>query len=370
MKNQLDDKKFLSIKYERSANGSAFMRTLKSRIDAYFEESKLSKYGNSEVYIKASMILFVFFTSYTLMLSDRYPSWTNLFLGTICGLCTVMMVMNIGHDAAHNSLFKNKKLNAISCYSFELAGLSQYLWKLNHNIIHHPYPNVSPVDGEINESMPFIRMSPFFKKSWFQRYQHYYAPLLYLFFTINLTLVRDFQDMHILPRQYRQQVIRHFPIRRYVLFIVSKFFYIFYGLILPMIVLSAAWWKVLLGYFFVHAVMSIFELCIQLPLHVNENSKVIEALDDGLILKKREQHILENTTDYWPDSRVANFITGGINTHTIHHFFPGINHIHYIALTKILADTSKEFGMVYQCSPIMQGLKSHYKRIKQLAIEP
>jgi len=370
MRNNIDDKKFLSIKYRHTGNGSTFIRTLKNRIDRYFDENNISKYGNSEVYFKAILILGIFVTAYGLMISDKFSPGMDLFLGTVCGLCTVMMVMNIGHDAAHNALFRNKKLNEICCYAFELAGMSHYLWKINHNVIHHPYPNVSPVDSEINQGMPFIRLSPYFKKMWIQRYQHYYAPLLYLLFTFNLTLVRDFQDMHIFPKRHSQQIVKRFPFHRYLFLFAAKLFYISYALLLPMILLSVTWWKVLLGFFFVHAMMSIFELCIQFPLHANDRARVSETSEDGIILNTWEKQVLENTSDYWPESRVANFITGGIHTHTIHHFFPGISHIHYIALTRILADTSKEFGLGYQCYPVIKGLRSHFRRIKQLAIAP
>ena len=369
MKTLIQDKKFLSIKYS-SGNGNLFMRTLKRRTDNYFNENNISRYATSLVFIKAVMILSVFLSSYLLLISGTFGPGTDLLLGTVCGICTVMMVMNIGHDAAHNALFRSRKMNEMACYSFELAGMSHYMWKLNHNIIHHPYPNISPIDSEINQAMPFIRLSPFFRKLKIHRYQHLYAPFLYLLFTINLTLVRDFQDMGIMSKANSQKIVKEFPVKRYVMLFASKLFYITYAVVIPMIVLPFVWWKVLLGFFFVHAMMSIFELTIQFPLHANDRATVVEINETGTIERKWEEQILENTTDYMPQSRLANFITGGINTHTIHHFFPGICHIHYIALTKILSETAKEFNLGYQCYPMGKGLVSHFRRIKQLALAP
>ncbi len=370
MKTHIDDKSFLSIKYERNGNENLFLKTLKKRIDNYFIESKISRYANFQVLIKAILIFFVFISSYVLLISNRFSPGIDLLLGTICGICTVMIVMNIGHDAAHNALFRNKTLNKISCFAFEIAGMSHYMWKLNHNIIHHPYPNVSPIDSEINQAMPFIRLSPFFKKMKIQRYQHYYAPFLYLLFTFNLTIVRDFQDMGIMPKINSQKIVRRFPFHRYLFLIVSKLFYISYAVIIPMIFLSLTWWNAILAFLFVHAMMSIFELSIQFPLHANDRATVMEVASNGTISNQWEKQVLENTTDYFAKSRIANFITGGINTHTIHHFYPGICHVHYIPLTKILADTAKEFGLRYQCFPMIKGLQSHFRRVKQLAIAP
>jgi len=370
MRSHIDDKNFFAIKYENDKGDHRFMRTLKSRVDGYFAGNRISRYATGLILFKAILILGVFLTCYLLLISGRFSPAADLLLGVICGLCTVMIVMNIGHDAAHNALFRNKKLNKISCLAFELAGMSHYLWKLNHNIIHHPYPNVSPIDSEINQGMPFIRLSPFFPKNKIQRYQHFYAPFLYLLFTFNLTLVRDFQDMGILSKRNSQKVVRHFPLHRYLFLFASKLFYIGYAVVVPMLVLPVVWWKVLPGFFFVHAMMSIFELSIQFPLHANDRATVMEVEASGIIHKRWEEQVLENTTDYMPQSRIANFITGGINTHTVHHFFPGICHVHYIPLTKILADTAREFGLGYQCYPMVKGLVSHFRRIKQLAIAP
>src|SRR5689334_16028701 len=303
------------------------------------------------------------------MISNKFSSAIDLLLGTICGISTVLIVMNIGHDAAHNALSKNKKINNLMSWSIELAGLSHSIWKINHNIIHHPYPNITPIDSEINIAVPFVRFSNELPKSRFHRYQHIYAPVLYLFFTLNLILVRDIQDSRIFPKQTSQKVVMHFPFSHYVVLFASKIFYLTYTLFLPMLLLDVVWWKVLLGFFFVQAVMSVFELCIQLPLHINEHSPVLSIQDKGTICNNWALQMLESTTDYLPESKIANFITGGINTHTIHHFFSGICHIHYIDLTKILAQTAKEFNMPYQCVPWSKGIVSHFKRIKQLSKE-
>lgn len=370
MKTQIDDQVFIAVKYGKKGQHNLFIKTLKKRIDAYFCENKISKYATRFVYFKIALILVVFAGSYALLISNKFSPFIELLLGTVCGLSTVLIVMNIGHDAAHGSLSPNKKVNSILCWSIELAGISNSLWKINHNIIHHPYPNITPIDSEINIAVPFVRFSTDLPKSKFHRYQHIYAPFIYLFFTLNLILIRDIQDSRIFPKAASQKVIMHFPFSHYIILFASKLFYFTYTLVLPMILLSVVWWKILLAYLFIHAVMSVFELCIQLPLHINEHSPVIALQEQGTICNNWELQMLESTTDYMPKSRLANFITGGINTHTIHHFFPGICHIHYIELTKILSTTAQEFHMPYQCIQWGKGFLSHFKRIKELALAP
>jgi linoleoyl-CoA desaturase len=116
--------------------------------------------------------------------------------------------------------------------------------------------------------------------------------------------------------------------------------------------------------------MSATEMCIQLPLHINEHSHVVKVEETGIIKNNWPVQMLESTTDYLSKSRITNFITGGINTHTIHHLFPGICHVHYVRLTQILAETSGEFGLPYQCRPWAKSMLSHFKQLKQLAVEP
>jgi linoleoyl-CoA desaturase len=211
MKTLSHNTNYLAIKYKKNEQHNLFIKTLKNRIDNYFAENKISKYAHSFVFFKIALILAIYFASYALMISNKFFPSIDLLLGTICGLSTVLMVMNIGHDAAHNALSANKKVNNFMCWSIELAGISHSLWKINHNIIHHPYPNVVPIDSEINIAIPFVRFSPLLPKSKFHRYQHIYAPFVYLFFTLNLILIRDIQDSRIFPKSSSQKVVMHFP---------------------------------------------------------------------------------------------------------------------------------------------------------------
>jgi linoleoyl-CoA desaturase len=368
MKTYTAEQDFLAIKYSRNQDCLAFTQELKRRIDRYFIENGISKFGNAKVFLKQALFLFIFLTSYGLMLSGLFsPAWVFV-LALIFGLSHVLVVMNIAHDAAHNALFRNRKLNRIFSWTLELTGLSHYFWKINHNIIHHPYPNVAPIDSEITIAIPFFRFTTYFRKAGFQRFQYLYAPILYLFFTMNLIIARDFSDIGIIPKKTSQNVVKHFPFRFYVGFILSKLFYFGYTLVIPLMILDIAWWKILISYVVIHWIMSVFELCIQLPLHINEHSPIAEMKTGGVIESNWALQMLRSTTDYLPESRFANFITGGINTHTIHHFYPGICHIHYIPLTRILNETSAEFNMPYQCIGWKKGMISHFKRLKELAL--
>ncbi len=54
-----------------------------------------------------------------------------------------------------------------------------------------------------------------------------------------------------------------------------------------------------------------------------------------------------STMDYATDSWLCTFGTGGLNHQTTHHLFPGISQIHYPAITPIVIQTCKEYGIKY-----------------------
>lgn len=365
-----DNNKAINLRYETVGRQSPFYTTLKQRVDQYFTDRNISRHADMLTTFKVIFLLAAFFGCYALLISNRFSAGVTLLWGILCGIFSVLIAMNISHDAVHNALFQSKKLNRWFSYTFDLVGLSSYMWQVTHNVIHHPYTNISTIDPESNQAMPFVRFSSYFPKKKIHRYQHLYAPFIYLFFTINLIFIRDFQDFGLLPKRDRQKVLLHIPLYRYGFLFFSKIAYLTLFLFLPMALLDIPWWQILLGFLIVQAVMSIFELVTQLPLHVNEYTLSEDWDGNGVIHKTLDAQMLDSTSDYLPRSKLFGFIFGGVNTHVIHHFFPGICHVHYVELTRILADTAKEFGMPYRSVSWSEGMMSHFRQLKAMGVAP
>ena len=156
-----------------------------------------------------------------------------------------------------------------------------------------------------------------------------YLPVLYH----QSHFIRDIQDSGILPKS-SQRTIRQFP-AAFVLLFFTKFVYIGYAFVITHVCFKyCSRWKVLIGFVVVHFVMSMAEMCIQLPLHINEETVVTEIDEKGVIPNCWYRQMLKGTVDWCERSPIFVY---GINTHTIHHMFPGIyRHVHYVALTKYL----------------------------------
>ena len=357
------------IKYERNTEALLFLKTLRKRANNYFIENNISKKANGLVVFKTIFFISLFFISYFLLISNKFSPSLALIYAIICGLSSVFILFNISHDASHNALFKSKKINKLLTYTFNLIGGSGYMWNITHDKIHHIYPNVIDIDADLNQSKPFLRVAPEMERLKIHKFQHFYAPILYSIYTLYLVFIKDFQDIGIISKKDSPLLkVRH-NIKEYIILIGSKLTYITYALILPLLLLDIEWWKILLGYLLVNIIMSLLLLAVQLPLHINTGSSFAVVTEDNKIQKSWIIHTLENTTDYLAKSKVANFLFGGLNSHSIHHLFEGVCHVHYTELSKILEKTADEFGMAYRNVTMWQAIKSHFRVLKMLGKE-
>ena len=292
-----------------------------------------------------------------------------LFWAILFGLISSFIGLNIVHDASHNALFKKRIWNKLLLFSMNLIGSMGYTYRLNHVKIHHNFPNVIGIDADLNQASPFIRFSPGADKHSLHRYQHLYAPFIYLFYTLNLIFIKDFQDFKFIPKKDSPLLDIKHPAKAYLELFVSKLFYVGYALVLPLLFLNIVWWKILIGYVLVNIVMSIVLVSLQVLIHSNDKAHFIACDADGLIQRNWAVHNLLNTTDINADSKFLTFWLGGLNTHAIHHLFPGICHIHYVELTKILKNTAQEFKLTYTNFTIWESIRSHFVFLKQMGKE-
>lgn len=354
-------------KFKHKEEGG-FSEALRKRVDRYFESSGKTRRGGSEITIKCILLFLVFLVSYSLLLSGLLHGWGLFLAGLVFGMTHVLLVFNVAHDAAHNALFDNSRLNTFFSYTFNLVGASAYLWNITHNKIHHTYPNVGDYDPDIHQQTPFIRVSPSAKLRWYHRFQVYYATLLYMIYSPFLVFQKDYQDFRIIPKSdSRMLAIQTHAAGQYFLFFLSKALYYTYTIVIPFLVLDIPWEQFLLGYLAIQVCMSLFLAAVLIPVHMVDESPFAMADDDGTIADNWTTHVFKNTTDYSRKNKVANWLFGGLNTHLVHHLFPGICHVHYIPLAEILKTTAEEYGLQYSELTMGQAIVSHYKLLRRMS---
>ena len=278
------------------------------------------------------------------------------------GSLTIFVALNIAHDAAHNTFSSNKSVNNLLLFTFDLLGANGYLWKLKHVHSHHTHVNIPNMDGDIKQSN-LVRIFPNAPFLNFHKYQFLYMPPLYMFYTLNWLLMRDFKDFFQTDISGKPEVDHHWS--EYIRLFVGKLFYISKLIIIPSIFLPFTFSQILLGFLLLQFAASLTVALALVSAHVGEHSVYPEPDENGLMPHSWAIHQIVTTTDFATNSSLVSHLFGGFNHHVVHHLFPNISHIHYPALTQIVKETCEEFNIQYNCNPtLIDAILSHMKFLR------
>jgi linoleoyl-CoA desaturase len=91
--------------------------------------------------------------------------------------------------------------------------------------------------------------------------------------------------------------------------------------------------------------------------------------DTGRIHNAWAVHQAETTVDFSRRSRVAAWLLGGLNFQIEHHLFPRICHVNYPALSKLVEETCREFGVAYmEHKSFWAGVAAHFRWLRQMGM--
>ena len=116
----------------------------------------------------------------------------------------------------------------------------------------------------------------------------------------------------------------------------GKAFYYAYILVIPLLCLPAPRYAIVLGFAAMHLYCGFTLALIFQPNHFHERAAFPEADAQGRIGNDSIRHVFDTTLDYARDNPVATWFLGGLNLHIIHHMFPGICHVHYAPLSRMV----------------------------------
>lgn len=357
----------IAIRFRAETKGS-FYRVLKRRVNDYFTQTAKNQMADRLILFKAVVFMTFLISSYTLILLNQLPSWTLIVLAFVFGLSSLMLAINIGHEAAHHTLFRSRIWNdAVLILTFAPLGLSGYLWKMRHTKSHHLFPNVNGCDSDIDENL-ILRLSPNHPWRRHFRYQHLYAPFVYMIVGVHSVLWQEFG--YLFKRQLANMTdIRH-PPHQYVIFAAVKTFHFGIALVLPMLVLPFPWWQIGLGYLAMTAVVSWAFVFLLGPSHYADVTAFPVVDSNGRFGHTWAEHGLLTSCDWSPHNRVAQFLSGGFNTHVCHHLFPNVSHAHYPRIAKLVEQTAMECGVRYNRLGTLAILRSHFRFLRELGRRP
>ena len=288
------------------------------------------------------------------------PVLYPLLLSTM-GIVSVLMFINLFHDAVHNHVFSKKISNQLYLLLFDLLGGNSYIWKKRHLMLHHNYPNVAGFDADIEQSGP-IKIFPHQPGKKIHRYQHLFVFLLYPLFLFNWILLRDFKDFFSTNRAIRQFI--HIPGKEYLKLIVFKGIFLSYIFLIPVLT-GVPVLRALGGIAGLMITGSIVAMLALLTPHANSANHFPKVSPEGAIPVSWLEHQFRSTNDLSVCNWFSKHVMGNFNYHLAHHLFPQIHSAYAPEVTACIRKFANRNGFPYKEFPLGVCLKLHYKLICQ-----
>ena len=358
-----------TLRFSRK-DSAQFFRTLNKRVNAYFTENQLKKTGNWKLYVKTAVMFSILLLPYFLILTLGLPNWVNLLLTMLMGVGMAGVGMNVMHDGNHGSYSTKSWVNKFMGGTIYILAGNVYNWQVQHNVLHHTYTNIHEHDEDLEAGriMRFSKHAPWYS---FHRFQHYYSIFLYGLLTFNWAITTDFIQMYRYTRKKLAYGKFPNPFLNWSILIITKLIYITVWIIIPMLVLSIAWWKVLLGFFVMHYVAGVILSVVFQLAHVVDEVDTYIPETDGTMKNTWAIHQLFTTVNFGTRNKLVNWFTGGLNHQVEHHIFPHISHVHYTKISKIVKQTAQEFNLPYnEYQTTRKAIISHFRHLKELGKRP
>jgi linoleoyl-CoA desaturase len=325
----------------------------------------LNGLAKGRIYLKAALILGVFCAAWWLLVFVAGTLAQGLILAVVLGLATALIGFNIQHDGGHAACSEHPWINRIAAGTLGLIGGSSYTWRWKHSVIHHMYVNISGYDSDI-DMRPLGRLSPHQKRLWFHRWQHLYLWAFYGLEAVKLQVLDDFRyivtgrlGVHRIGRPLRWELVQ---------FIVGKAAFACLAFVVPMLLHGV--WVVLFYYLVAAWVLGVVMVLVFVIPHLVPDAEFPLPSAPGRMDIPWAVHQANVTVDFARRDRVLTWLLGGLNYHKEHHLFPLICHVNYPAISKVVEETCREFGVPYkEARSFPAGVAAHYRWLRRMAKE-
>jgi linoleoyl-CoA desaturase len=342
-----------------------FRKEVKEAVDQYFSVTGKSRYADAAFWFRAFAMLLLYTGSYMAILFLQPAPWLALVFCVGMGLGLSGIGFAISHQAAHGAISKDPGTNRLLSLSFNLVGMSDYMWHLKHDVFHHSYTNIYEFDEALKEDETF-RFSK--NARWFprHRFQHIYGFLAYGIFTIAWALLLDIDKWFRYKKLLQSE--KH-PLSESLIFWSTKVLYLVTMFYFPWLAGYSAL-QILTGYLLFNFIGSSFITHVLQVEHLNE--KTFRA-EDAIAVEEMSwyENQLVGTSNFRTAFPLFNWYVAGVNYQIEHHLFPHINAAHYPAMSQIIRPIAEKHGLSYTSFPsFSSAIGSHYRLLKELGQRP
>ncbi len=353
------------ITFSKNHNAE-FYKTLQQRVRKYFKENDISRYANVGMVLKTIFMISLYVVPFILMITIINTPLIAFLMYVIMGFGMAGVGLSIMHDANHGSYSKNKRVNKLLGCVINGVGGSDVNWRIQHNVLHHTYTNVSGMDEDINPGI-VMRFSPHEKRMKFHKYQHIYAWFFYGLMTLMWCTTKDFIQAKRFNKHdlLKTQNITYSALLRNI--IITKVFYFSIIFTLPILFSALPLYAIILGFFLMHFIAGVVLAAIFQPAHVIPSSTYPVPDNSGVVDADWAVNQIYNTANFAPKSTWFSWYVGGLNFQIEHHLFPNISHVHYKSLSKIVKETTTEYNLPYfSFKTFYLALREHTKMLRDL----
>ena len=340
-----------------------FSSTVKERVQEYFTSNEISQHANGQMVLKTITLLSLYFGAYAVIISGNFSLSVMWFMTFLMGVGMAGIGFSVSHDALHGAYSSNKKVNKIIGLTFDLMGANGYIWKITHNLVHHTYTNIHGHDEDL-EVAEFIRLSPHTEYKPVHRFQHILAFFAYSFATLFWVFIKDYR--YFFKASLGPYENKSHPRIEWFTLVVTKLFYYTYMLVIPILLLDITWVHLIIGFLTLHLTAGLILGVIFQLAHVVEETDHPIPNEENMIDEHWAIHEMVTTNNFARNNKLLSWYIGGLNFQIEHHLFPKVCSVHYPAISPIVDQTAKEFGIPYNHhDTFSQAVASHYRTLKK-----
>jgi linoleoyl-CoA desaturase len=344
---------------------SAFQLELRRRVDEYFRATGRRQRDCWQMYLKTAILIAGLAVSYLLLVFAAHAWWQGVPLAVLLGLAAAGIGFNIQHDGGHHAYSDHPSINKLMAMTLDMIGGSSYFWRWKHVVIHHTYVNVTGHDSDINLGI-LGRVTPHQTRLAFHRWQHLYLWPFYGVLAVKWQLVDDFRRFiagrigsHRVPRPTGWDL---------VLLVAGKATFFAWAFGVPLLFHPVS--AVLVHYGIAALVLgTALAVVFQVAHCVEEAAFPLPSAGTGRIERAWAIHQAETTVDFARPSRLVAWLLGGLNFQIEHHLFPRISHVNYPAISKLVEQTCRDFGVTYtEHRSFREGVTAHFRWLRRMGM--
>jgi linoleoyl-CoA desaturase len=356
----------LNVTFSKDHNAE-FYKTLQQRVREYFKDNNISRFANGGMVVKTIFMISLYVVPFVLLNTIITSVWASVLMWVVMGFGMAGVGLSIMHDANHGAYSKNDRVNKLLGLVINGVGGSDVNWRIQHNVLHHTYTNVTGYDEDIDPGK-VMRFTPRAERLAIHRFQHVYAWFFYGLMTLMWCTAKDFIQAARFKKDdlLKTQNITYARLVRAI--IITKVIYFSVILGLPLTGFSVLpWYGTILCFLLMHFIAGVTLAAIFQPAHVIPSSTYPMPNESGVVDADWAVSQLYNTANFAPKSTWFSWYVGGLNFQVEHHLFPNISHVHYKKLSEIVKKTAEEYDLPYYSFKTFFGaIKEHTKMLHDL----